>query len=272
MPAPIRPQPVVVIRFSYPAEAGWQLARQGVAAARATLYDPARLARRFALFEALTLPSLVAQTDPDFTVAVLIGADFPAPWRARLADGLAPLRDARITALPPMNNYKATKQALTGCTRDDASHVISIRLDDDDAISRDCIAEHKRLAPLVLQMSGRNRPTVIGFNSGLFLELGAAGNALYGVTEKLPLGIGLGMVAPRTARPTIFSTDHRQLHTRWNCYTDGVTPHYIRTIHRDNDSGAVVYGKRVDHDAATLDTILGTRFAVTRDQLMALRP
>lgn len=271
MPGPVRPQPIVVIRFSYPGESGWRMARKGVAAARAALYDPARLERRFRLFEALTLPALRTQTDDAFTVAVVIGEDLPARWRDRLSDGLAPLRDAHVVALPPLKNFAATKRALAVCTRAE-SHITSIRLDDDDAISRDCIAEHKRLAPLVLEMSGRNRPAVIGFNNGLFLELAAGGNSLYGVAEKLPLGIGLGMVAPKTARPTIFSTDHRQLHTRWNCYTDGVTPHFIRTVHRDNDSGTVPYGRRIEYNPQELDRILGDRFGQDRATLMALAP
>lgn len=271
MPVDIRPQAIVVIRFSYLGENGWRLTHGGLDANRAVLYDEARLARRFKLFEALTLPSLLAQADAAFTTAILIGTDFPPAWRKRLTDLVRPLSDARIIALPPMKNFAATKRALDLCTAA-PSHVISIRLDDDDALSVDCIAEQKRLAPMVLEISGADTPTVVAFNNGLFLKIAERGNALFGVIENLPLGIGMGMIAPKGMRPTIFSTDHRQVHTRWNCYTDSVTPHFIRTVHGDNDSGARVSGVRKAYSDAELDRIVATRFPFTRAELMALRP
>lgn len=271
MPANIRPQAIVVIRFSYLGENGWRLTHGGLEANRAILYDEARLERRFRLFEALTVPSLLAQTDPEFTTAILIGSDFPLAWRKRLTDMVKPLRDARIIALPPMKNFAATKKALTLCTKAE-SHIISIRLDDDDAMSVDCIAEQKRLGPMVLEISGVETPTVIAFNNGLFLTITECENKLFGVIESLPLGIGMGMIAPKEMRPTIFSTDHRQIHTRWNCYTDSVTPHFIRSVHGDNDSGARVYGVEKQYTDAELDKIMATRFPFTRAELMALRP
>lgn len=271
MPNTIRPQAIVVIRFSYLGENGWRLTHNGLDANRAVLYDEARLERRFRLFEALTLPSLLAQTDSDFTTAILIGKDFPPVWRKRLTDLVKPLKDARIIALPPMKNFAATKKALELCTKAE-SHVISIRLDDDDAMSVDCIAEQKRLGPMVLEISGIDTPTVIAFNNGLFLKIAEDGNRLFGVIESLPLGIGMGMIAPKHMRPTIFSTDHRQIHTRWNCYTESVTPHFIRSVHGDNDSGARVYGVQKDYSDAELDQIMSARFPFTRAELMALRP
>lgn len=270
MPLAIRPQAIVVIRFSYVAEKGWQMARQGVENARTQLYQPDRLERRFRLFEALTLPSLFGQTDPDFTTCVLIGPDFPPDFRARLVQLTKGLHDCRIVALPPMHNFKATKQAIQMCTNTD-THIISIRLDDDDAISADCIAEQKRLAPLALEMSGVKRPAVIAFNAGFFLELSEQGNSLRGVVDKLPLGIGLGMVAPKAAVPTIFTTDHRKLHTHWNCYTDAETPRYIRTVHRDNDSGTTFFGRELTYSDTQMDELLARQFPFfTRAGLLAL--
>jgi hypothetical protein len=271
MPVSITPQVIVVIRFSYLGENGWRLTHGGLEANRKVLYDEDRLERRFRLFEALTLPSLLAQTDHDFTTAILIGSDFPLTWRQRLTRLVKPLKDARIIALKPMKNFAATKTALDLCTKS-PSHVISIRLDDDDAMSIDCIAEQKRLAPMVLEISGIDTPTIVAFNNGLFLKIAEGGNKLFGVIESLPLGIGMGMIAPKGMRPTIFSTDHRQIHTRWNSYTDSVTPHFIRSVHGDNDSGARVYGVEKDYSDSELDKIMATRFPFTRAELLALRP
>lgn len=263
-------QVIIVIRFSYVALAGFRLSKNGEHDVRTKLYAPERLERRFRLFEALTLPSLLAQTDQDFTTAVLIGDDFPPVWRARLEAQIRPLAGARIIPLPPLNNYKSTKKALDICTRSATSHVVSMRLDDDDAISSDCIAETKRIVPPLLQMSGPENPAIIAFNNGLFLELGAGGNTLYGVNEKTPLGIGMSMVAPRGARPTVFSMDHRMVHTRWNCFTNGMTPRFIRTVHRDNDSTGFMSGTRVDLSDEDLDAVLSQGFPFSRQMLMTL--
>ncbi|MGY6548081.1 MAG: glycosyltransferase [Roseinatronobacter sp.] len=275
----MRLQAIVVVRFSYVAEAGFQLSRGGIDQVRRTLYAPDRLERRFRLFEALALPSLLAQTDPDFTLAVLIGADFPPDARARLARLIAPLRAARLIALPPENNFKATKQVIETCLAPAATHVLSIRLDDDDALGRDVIAAHKALAPPLAALgrlgspaaSASAQPVAICFNNGLFLELGAAGNTLYQVVEKLPISVGTGFLAPRDARPTVFSTDHRRLHTRWNCYTEARTPRFIRTVHRDNDSGAIISGERIDLAPAQIDCVLAEHFAHEQAALLALR-
>lgn len=272
MPAPVFAQIIVVIRFSYVASSGFRANKLSEREVRAQLYADARLARRFAMFEALTLPSLRAQSDQDFTTVVLIGDDFPAGWRARLESLLHKLGDGRVVALPPQGNYGATKAALSKCLDDRATHVVSMRLDDDDALSRDGIAETRRIVPLLHQISGPNVPAVIAFNKGLFLEMGPEQNRLYGVVEKLPLGIGMSMVAPRDARPTIFSLDHRQVHTRFNCYTDGVTPRFIRTVHRDNDSAGFASGRRIDFTEAELDKLLAKSFPFTRPELLSLRP
>lgn len=270
MPPSIRAQVIVVIRFSYVADSGFKLSRKGLDEVRATLYAPDRLERRFRLFTALTLPSLLCQSDPDFTLAVLIGEDFPSEFRARLGHLIAPLQDARLVALPPENNYRSTKRAIEACRKPDATHVTSVRLDDDDALGRGVIASLKRVAPPLVALGPADAPAVICFNNGLFLELSAQGNRLFGVIEKLPLGIGMGMIAPVGARPTIFSTDHRRVHTRWNCYTEALTPSFIRTVHRDNDSGALASGERFDFTRTEIDAILSAHFSHQQEDLLAL--
>ena len=267
----MRAQVIVVIRFSYLAENGFQLSRHGLDGARAALYAADRLARRFVLFEALTIPSLLGQSDPDFTLAVLIGEDFPAPFRQRLEHLIAPLKDARIIALPPYNNYKSTKLAIDTCVRPATSHIISLRLDDDDALGLDVVAAQKRIAPAVAAMGPADAPAVICFNNGLFLELSETGNSIYGVIEKLPLGVGMGMIAPVGARPTIFSTDHRRVHTRWNTYTEALTPRFIRTVHRDNDSGAIASGARIEYSGQKLEAVLSANFSMQRVMLEQIR-
>lgn len=272
MPPPFDPHLLLVIRFSYVALGGYVISDAGEDKVRAKLYDPERLERRFRLFEVLTLPSLLAQTDQNFTTVVLIGRDFPRDFRKRLDRILMPLRDPRIAALRPMNSYRATRAAIDMCARPDATHLMSMRLDDDDALGYDCMAETRRLAPLMVQMAGPDTPSVLAFNSGLFMEFAEGGNTLYGVGEKTPLGLGMTMIAPVGARQSVFSMDHRRVHTRFNTYTDATTPRFIRSVHRDNDSSAYMAGERRDHDDDELSRILDANFPFTLAQLRALRP
>lgn len=56
------------------------------------------LEERFRHFEAICLPGLKAQSDPEFTFLVLVGTSLPAEARARLEALLADFPQARIVA------------------------------------------------------------------------------------------------------------------------------------------------------------------------------
>jgi hypothetical protein len=271
MPVSVTPQLIVLIRFSYVSLSGFVVSKDGEDAVRAMLYDPARLERRFALFEALTLPSLLAQTDQNFTTVCLIGRDFPLNYRDRLQKNLSRLPDAQIVALKPYHIYRATRAALNQAVRPTTSHIVSMRIDDDDAVGTDCMAETLRLVPHMMQMAGPDQPSVIAFNAGLFLEFRDGGNRLYGVSEKTPLGLGMSMISPVGATQSVFSMDHRRVHQRFNTYTDAQTPRFIRTVHRDNDSCAYLGGESHAHDDETLAQILSRNFPFTLSELRALR-
>ncbi|MFN3954072.1 MAG: glycosyltransferase [Pararhodobacter sp.] len=270
MSAAFHNQISVLIRFSYPAASGFRAAREGVDQARRLLYDPARLARRFRLFETLALPSLLAQSARDFTTIVLIGEDMPATARTRLQALLAPLHGARIVALPPLPMFGATRRAYDAALDPHATHLTSVRLDDDDAISTDLVARLKAMVPGAVALMGAQEPLVISHQNGLFAEIAPSGNRVYGVVERSPLGIGLAMVAPVGRRDTIFSRNHRLLGQFYGCLSDAVIPAFIRTVHRDNDAEPHASGQVFDLSDAQADTLLQTRFATTLDALRAL--
>ena len=140
-----RNQIIGLMRFSYPSKGGFSPGEEDAAQAEARLYDPARLQRRFNLFEQLTLPSLLAQADGDFRMGFLIGKGLPKPWRTRLQDAVAPLRGAKIIALDQLPHYFATRKAFAQLVSDDATHVTGFRLDDDDAIDIQHIARMRRM-------------------------------------------------------------------------------------------------------------------------------
>lgn len=269
MPAEFRNRIVVLIRFSYLAESGFRMSRDGPDAARRRLYDPARLERRFRLFQTLALPSLAAQDFTDFDLVVLTGSDFPETALARLRACLSPLANARIVTQPPLTVFAATRRAFDHVLTDDTTHLTSVRMDDDDAIATDLIGRIHDLAPRAIAMSA-GRPAVVAHNSGLFLDIAPGGNTLRAGVELTPVSVGPALIAPASHRETIHSRNHRLLPQFFDCWTDAATPAYIRTIHRDNDSRPHETGQTLAMNDARIDRLLQTRFATTRAALMAI--
>lgn len=257
-----------LVRFSYPARSGFAKKGEDIAEIEAALYDPDRLDRRFHLFEKLTVPSLVAQTDGDFSLIVLTGQGFPA--HARLARALAPLPRARIMSLPPMHHYPATQAAFDMALDTEATHLTSFRLDDDDAVDRDMIARLRRTAEALNRIQGGQEPFAMGWNRGFFLELSRGGNIIHEVVEKLPLGIGLALCAPAGTRANIFARNHRLLPQFYDCWTEATTPAYIRTVHAGNDSSAHISGRSATLPFDEVEQLIARHFPFSLSDLMAI--
>lgn len=272
MSDPFRNRIAGVIRFSYPASGGFRLTPGDPAAARALLYDPDRLARRFALFQALTLPSLLAQTDRDFDLVVLIGTDLPATWRDRLEGLIAPLPGARVLALPPGQPSTPAANAAFRSILDrvDTDWLTSFRLDDDDALDRDFIARLRRLAGM-LGPAAQGRPFAIGHGHGFWLELSPDGNRIFDVRER-SAAVGAALVAPAVNGQTIYSRNHRALAERFDTWLDAGTPAFIRTVHRDNDANPHVQGQRDTLPPDRVAALLERHFPLAATDLMRLRP
>lgn len=263
-------QIIGLVRFSYPALSGFTVKPDDMDRLERDLYSPARLEARFHLFERLTIPSLVAQSDGDFTLGVLVGQDLPKWARERLEAALAPLRDARVIALPPLNHYPATQRAFSRLLLDEATHLISFRLDDDDAMDREHVARLRGWSQGLQGLLGTGATFCMGSNRGFFLSLDPAGNAVFDVIEKLPLGIGLAMTSPVETRENIFRRNHRLLPQFYTTFTEAETPAFIRTVHAGNDSAAHVSGQSHLMDAAAIAAAVPRHFPFSVGGLMAL--
>jgi hypothetical protein len=233
-----------VIRFSYLSESGFSVSKQGTDYVREMLFNPARLDRRFTLFETLTLPSLLSQDDPEFQLALLVSDELPTAARDRLADLIDPLPGAQIVSLPQIGHYQAIKTAFAALPDEPgATHTATLRLDDDDAMHRSVVARLKLLADHNLAIRDPELPFVIGFNRGYYLDMNSPDLSVTDMFEKTPLGVGLTLVAPLDAPMNIYRRNHRALGEFFDCYTEVAQPMFIRTVHRDNDSQAVATGR-----------------------------
>ncbi|WP_151718381.1 glycosyltransferase [Gemmobacter serpentinus] len=265
--AKFRNQIIGLMRFSYPSKGGFAKDEPDMDALEAHLFDEARLARRFDLFENLTLPALLAQSDQDFRMVFLIGRNMPQAWTDRLSDLVAPLKGARIVAFQPMQHYLAIRKAYALATPDAATHVTGFRLDDDDAMDLDHIARMRRTVEALLPAAGPEVPLVTGCNRGFFLERKATGNEIYEVVEKTPIGLGLAMTTPKGVSENIFRRNHRFCGQFYNTFTEANTPAFIRTVHADNDSDPHASGRIEKSAWEDVAPLLESHFPFTADFL-----
>ncbi|MEM8553802.1 MAG: glycosyltransferase [Pseudomonadota bacterium] len=237
-----RGQPVQIIyqtRFSYLGQSGWQSA---ASTDPALLFDDARLARRFALFERLTLPSLAAQTDPDFLHVVLTARTMPKLWRKRLvelcSDTLGPER-VRVMAKGPAS---ASLRFRVFVRRhfDPRQPLAQVVLDDDDALSCDFTELLKIEAHhAVTHDLPRSGYTFLSFATGLSLHLHDHAPPSLAWRNVPFTNLGLSLVAPADTDRHPLATSHKRIGERHPSRVIAARrPFYIRTVHGDNDSRA----------------------------------
>ena len=240
----VRVQLKGLMRFSYLSENGFAQSVEDLEARRGVLYDPARLERRFRLFEVIAYHTLARQQDLDFSIAVLVGECFPPAWRQRLEDIVADFAPLQIVTLPPMVHIQAVRSAFAALPDDpEATHVATFRQDDDDGIHAMTTNRIRCMAEGLLATRTDDTPFVISFNRGLYFDP-AADMRVTEWYERAPLGIGLSLVAPVGDPTTVFRRNHRSLAEYYDCYSEVGRPMWIRSVHPDNDSGAMPQGRR----------------------------
>lgn len=168
-------QVIGLCRFSYPALGGFQVAHETVQARMDFLYDPARLEERFRTFQTLTLPGLIAQTDPNFTFLVVIGDQMPREYCDRLMDLLAGLPQAVVQKHAPGPHRQVMRDAINSVRDESKVPCLQFRLDDDDAVSVRYVQELRTAADELDKLIQNNRHVAIDFNRGWIARPGADG-------------------------------------------------------------------------------------------------
>jgi hypothetical protein len=104
------------------------------------VFDPNRLKRKFWAFEAMTLPSLAAQTSKRFEVLLFHSSLLPQPWLQRLqraAKGypfltLIPVGERAGGVMGSATRARYARATVNGT--DEAAPFVTARLDDDDSV------------------------------------------------------------------------------------------------------------------------------------------
>ena len=186
------------------------------------------LERRFDLFERYCLPSVAAQTDRSFRWLIWFDEATPAPWRARIATlcDIQPFEPI-FTGLFGAEGWRAGLGDL-----DPASRLLTVRLDNDDALACDFV-ERLRQAALP-----RQAPRFFNFTHGLV----RCGGALYALDH------GSNAFIARLERAgtaeTVMTVPHMAAATRAPVEQIGGAPAWMQLVHGRNVSNRI-RGRRI---------------------------
>lgn len=203
-------QVIGLCRFSYPALGGFQVEHDSPQARAAFLYAPERMEERFRTFAALTLPPLRAQTDPDFTLAIVVGEAMPEPLLARLLDLVEDMPQAVIIPRPPGRHREVMREVINLVREDRPLPSLQFRMDDDDAVSVRFVERLRAAGRDVAPVLARHRYVGIDFNTGFIARIGRKGIHAKPTTETLWTP-ALGMAVAPGASRGIMNFSHAKL-------------------------------------------------------------
>lgn len=263
----MRVQMLGLCRFSYVGLRGYQVEHETYEQRRAYLYDPQRLARRWSWFTEVALPTWRTQTDGDFTLVVMTGPDLPEPYLSGLRDLTRDIPQLKLELVPPMQQHlEACWQAVAPHVDPSADVIGHFRHDDDDAVAVDYIAATRKDFNRVKGLWKSTGRMSLDYSRGLMLELGAGGAKL---TPRIchNMGVALTIFLPPDLPETALNYDHSKL-PMWMPGVAVTKPlMFIRSIHRDSDSGAMGPGLPWQLEGKQLDRQLQRRFGFSLDGL-----
>lgn len=204
-------------------------------AALARLYDETRMARRFFLFENLTLPSLLHQTDQGFKTVIMSSSVMPDRFKARLSAICAPLPGAVVEfSDETRGDYAFHRFMLESAGYKGRASSVHFRLDDDDALSTNYISRLRHVTRVL------SPGTHVTFPTGVFLfparPDGPTGVSM--VQQRFLTAIGLATVNGGGFQKNPYQMMHGNVWTRWPVVSDPTFFSHIRSQHFDNDTVA----------------------------------
>lgn len=258
-----------VCRFSYPALGGFRRMHETLEEREAYLYDDARMELRFRHFEGLTLPSVAAQINPDFTLLVVVGERMPKRWLDRLNDITAPVPQIKIVPTPPLKHRLALQLAIQRELDDHDGDSLQFRLDDDDAIGIDFVQQALFAARRAGRFRKENPRMAYEFNNGFSVNLSEEGMLIRPEFGAF-LSCGLAVLFPPGDEKTIMNFGHHKLHQTMPMFIQPALPMYLRSKHDDNDSGDKFQPKGLEPATDAQKELIKSRFNVSEDHIASV--
>lgn len=222
-------------RFSYPALGGFQVEHDNIEDRRAYLYAAGRMEERFRHFEAITLPGLKAQTDPDFTFVILVGDDLPAEYADRLKNLTADMPQAIIETRPPRPHRDVCKEVINAQRGDCSAPCLQFRHDDDDAIAVTFVQRLREAAQDCRALVKAHRIVGFDWNRGYVARPDAKGLCAEPIVHPY-WGVAQAMSVKAGVRQTIMNFGHQRLNQFMPTITFTHEPMFIRGHNDHNDS------------------------------------
>ncbi|MEO1494730.1 MAG: glycosyltransferase [Pseudomonadota bacterium] len=204
----------------------------------ALLFAPERMDMRFRFFEAMALPSLVAQDRDDWTFLIFYAETLPEPYRERLFDLVAP--HDHITAISTEPHERLAMKLWRVMQRKaprEAERWVSFRLDDDDALASGFISALRA----AIDGIGPGL-SAITFPRGHVLGVDPAAGTFHldENVKKFGIGCGLAVHSPRDLRRGAYNLGavHRHVDNAMPTLSDARELMYIIGAHVHSDTGA----------------------------------
>jgi hypothetical protein len=205
--------------------------------ARSIGIDPAWLASRFNLFEKYCLPSVLAQTEQEFSWILFFDSATPEPFVAR-ARALARERDGIFPVFCESLPLSRVKAAVSDILPEATEWLLTTRLDNDDGL-------HEEYVATMQAAQGCEKAEVLNCPTGIIFR----NNRTY--LRRDPSNAFISLSEPFSGFQTIFSISrHILAHESYPVRQLSAAPRWLQVVHANNISNRV-RGWRIPRVMAT---------------------
>ena len=252
-------------RWSYPSQTGaFNNTGESLEALQSELYAAERMAVRLFFLEHLVLPSLRAQSDPEFTLVLMMGETLPEPWRSRVLELVQDVPQVKPVFLPEGQNHMAACTALMRAHRDEnADVVVEFRLDDDDAVASDFVAQLRGLYRQLRPIYKANKRVAVDFCRGFLFRCEDDGGVNYLPVEARLWTPALALYLPPDHPRSLLNYPHMRTWRSMPVLSLNKKPMFVRGAHEGNDSA--IKERKVDsfrYKLETLPSVMASDFGV----------
>lgn len=249
----VDPPILFITRFSFLGQSGW---KSDISKDAELLFDPERLRRRIQLFQQITLPTLLAQTDQNFHHLVLSSSEMPDAAKQELKSVCKTALGDRCTVdFKPVGPARKFLRHFM-VHKFQKQPVAQVVLDDDDGLACDFVETIRR--DIRELMAESELPVFVSYIGGYGLVNQGDGVKLFAHNYPF-INLGLTMVSPAAAR-NILAISHKSAPQKSHHFRRRSPRMFIRSVHEDNDSRVKVTERWVEQPEWPSDAEITDRF------------
>lgn len=198
------------------------------------VFQDDRLKQRFWLFENICRPALLAQTDKNFRLVILSSPSMPDWAKARLFDLLEPF-DADIIWDENTNWIKAFQKYLDENFSHQTDPIMTMRLDDDDAISIEWVRTLNELALVLAPIADRVGSVTLYATRGVVIDSNNASEPIKAVWTRTPT-VGMSRLVRAGQKGHAYSYEHNRSSEKDFVFSTPAPYSFVRVLHQSNIS------------------------------------